>query len=99
MRGSGIEDQRIAWRKGISLVRAPAHNRLARTRETVLAFMKAPSQNLRDHFLAWQCRIRQIAMRQDGGRPSPGMRPRVLNTAGREVCAGADGADRAKRVG
>ena len=40
---------------------------------------------LRDHFLGWQCRIRQIAMRQDGGRPSPGMRPRVLTTAGREL--------------
>jgi hypothetical protein len=47
--------------------------------------MKAPAQKLRDNFLGWQCRIRQIAMRQDGGRPSPGMRPRVLDTAGREV--------------
>ena len=47
--------------------------------------MKAPAQKLRDHFLAWQCRVRQIAMRQDGGRPSPGMRPRVLDTAGREI--------------
>ncbi len=43
--------------------------------------------NLRDDFLAWQCRIRQIAMRQDGGRPSPGMRPRVLDASGREVAA------------
>lgn len=42
------------------------------------------TRELRDHFLAWQCRIRQIAMRQDGGRPSPGMRPRVL-VAGREI--------------
>jgi hypothetical protein len=40
---------------------------------------------LRDDFLAWQCRIRQIAMRQDGGRPSPGMRPRVVDESGREV--------------
>jgi len=24
-------------------------------------------------------------MRQDGGRPSPGMRPRILSTAGREI--------------
>lgn len=47
--------------------------------------MKASAQKLRDHFLGWQCRIRQIAMRQDGGRPSPGMRPRVLDTAGREI--------------
>jgi hypothetical protein len=42
------------------------------------------AKKLRDHFLAWQCRIRQIAMRQDGGRPSSGMRPRVF-VAGREA--------------
>ena len=38
-----------------------------------------------DQFLGWQCLIRQSAMREDGGRPSPGMRPRVLDTAGREL--------------
>ena len=32
---------------------------------------------LRDHFLGWQCRIRQHAVRQDAGRPSAGMRPLV----------------------
>jgi len=48
--------------------------------------VKPPAgQSLRDEFLAWQCRIRQIAMRQDGGRPSPGMRPRLLDTSGREL--------------
>jgi len=48
--------------------------------------VKPPAgQTLRDEFLAWQCRIRQIAMRQDGGRPSPGMRPRLLDTSGREL--------------
>jgi hypothetical protein len=41
--------------------------------------------DLRDRFLAWQCRIRQIAMRQDGGRPSPGMRPRLTDVSGREL--------------
>ena len=49
---------------------------------------KRSSQPLRDDFLAWQCRIRQFAMRQDGGRPSPGMRPRVLDASSREL-AGA----------
>jgi hypothetical protein len=39
----------------------------------------------RDHFLGWQCRIRQIAMRREGGRPSPGMRPRVLAFDGSEL--------------
>lgn len=32
---------------------------------------------LKRHFLGWQCRIRQHAMREDGGRPSPGMCPSV----------------------
>ena len=43
------------------------------------------AKQLREEFLAWQCRIRQIAMRQDGARPSPGMRPRLLDAAGREL--------------
>ena len=42
-------------------------------------------KSLREDFIAWQCRIRQIAMRQDGGRPSPGMRPRLLDASGREL--------------
>src|SRR6478672_6363284 len=42
-------------------------------------------KRIRDGFLAWQCLIRQAAMREDGGRPSPGMRPRVLDTVGREL--------------
>jgi len=45
------------------------------------------AESVRDHFLGWQCRVRQIAMRQDGGRPSPGMRPRVVTAEGREVAA------------
>ena len=44
--------------------------------------------SLRDHFLGWQCRIRQIAVREDGGRPSPGMRPRVLTLTDRELSPG-----------
>jgi hypothetical protein len=47
--------------------------------------LKPAAQELRDEFLAWQCRIRQIAMRQDGGRPSPGMRPRLLDASGQEL--------------
>ena len=46
---------------------------------------KTSASSLRDDFLGWQCRIRQIAMRQDGGRPSPGMRPRVLRASGVEI--------------
>jgi hypothetical protein len=40
---------------------------------------------IRDHFLVWQCLVRQSAMREHGGRPSPGMRPRVLDAQGREL--------------
>lgn len=43
---------------------------------------------LRDDFLGWQCRIRQLAARQGGGRPTPGMRPRVLTAQGDELSAG-----------
>jgi|SoiMethySBSTD1v2_1073268.scaffolds.fasta_scaffold1549987_2 hypothetical protein len=47
---------------------------------------KPPSDHpIGAHFLEWQCRIRQVAMREDGGRPSPGMRPRVLDGSGNEV--------------
>ena len=44
-------------------------------------------EELKTQFLAWQCRIRQMAARQDGGRPSPGMRPRVLDPSGRVMMA------------
>jgi hypothetical protein len=47
--------------------------------------LKPAARDLRDRVLAWQCRIRQIAMREHGGRPSPGMRPRLLDPAGREI--------------
>jgi hypothetical protein len=53
-----------------------------------MALKKPSSQSLRDDFLAWQCRIRQMAMREEMGRPSSGMRPRVLRRSGEEI-AGA----------
>ena len=34
-------------------------------------------QGLKAYFLGWQCRIRQMAVREFGGMPMPGMRPRV----------------------
>ena len=36
---------------------------------------RLPIQN---HFIGWQCRVRQYAIRNGEGRPSPGMRPDVL---------------------
>ena len=43
-----------------------------------LVVLDEAAQALRAHFLGWQCRVRQYAVRQDGGRPTDGMRPRVL---------------------
>jgi hypothetical protein len=40
---------------------------------------------LRRHFLGWQCRIRQHAMRREAGRPSDGMRPSLARETGEEL--------------
>ena len=45
-------------------------------------------ETLREQFLIWQCRLRQIAMREDGGRPAGGMRPRILSSDGRILSEG-----------
>ena len=46
-------------------------------------------ETLRQQFLTWQCRVRQIAMREDDGRPSEGMRPKILAPDGRVLSEGA----------
>jgi len=48
---------------------------------------RAAAELLRAEFVGWQCRLRQLAARQDAGRPSPGMRPRVTTLAGDEIAA------------
>lgn len=40
--------------------------------------MDTQAEALQQRFLGWQCRLRQIAMRQGECRPSEGMQPRVL---------------------
>ncbi len=40
-------------------------------------------------FLGWQCRVRQIAMREHGGHPMPGMQPRVSLASGEVAHPGA----------
>ena len=40
------------------------------------------NEELRDRFIGWQCRIRQIAMRSQDGRPSSGMTPLVFAVGG-----------------
>ena len=49
---------------------------------------RAASQALCAEFIGWQCRLRQLAARQDGGRPSAGMRPRITTPDGDELSAG-----------
>lgn len=39
--------------------------------------LAAAQTALRDHFLGWQCRLRQLAVREAEGRPTAGMRPAV----------------------
>lgn len=39
--------------------------------------MSNSSEKLGSYFVGWQCRIRQQAMRNSAGRPSPGMQPRL----------------------
>ena len=36
------------------------------------------AKTLRDHFFGWQCRLRQMSVRNAGGRPTSGMRPDVV---------------------
>ncbi len=43
--------------------------------------LEAAQAALRDHFLGWQCRLRQLAVREAGGRPTSGMRPELRLTA------------------
>ena len=38
----------------------------------------AIQDKLRLHFIGWQCRLRQLSIRQAGGRPTTGMRPSVI---------------------
>ena len=40
-----------------------------------IARLDSGNERLRESFLRWQCRIRQIAMRTHGGRPTSGMTP------------------------
>jgi len=39
--------------------------------------LEAAQAQMREHFLGWQCRLRQYAVRQGDGRPTSGMRPDV----------------------
>jgi hypothetical protein len=53
-----------------------------------VVLLEGAAERLRGEFVAWQCRIRQLAVRELGGRPTPGMRPRATSIAGAEVSPG-----------
>ncbi len=53
----------------------------------VSARLSGAGAALRDHFMGWQCRIRQHAMRLGKGRPSEGMTPTVIRANGEEMGA------------
>lgn len=46
--------------------------------EAEVVRLEAAQEALRLHFLGWQCRIRQLSVRQAGGRPTAAMMPRAL---------------------
>ena len=46
--------------------------------------MRPQSDRLRLAFLGWQCRLRQLAVRENDARPSAGMRP-TLSVAGQDA--------------
>jgi hypothetical protein len=43
---------------------------------------KSDAPTLKTQFLGWQCRIRQMSVRQFGGQPMPAVRPRVSSKSG-----------------
>jgi hypothetical protein len=43
------------------------------------------NSELKNSFVAWQCRLRQMAMRDHGGVPMPGFRPRVSSLRGETI--------------
>ncbi|MFN3461294.1 MAG: hypothetical protein ACK4ZN_09830 [Oceanibaculum sp.] len=57
---------------------------MATDSEKIIRIGEAAAQ-LREDFLHWQCRLRQMAMREGGGRPSPGMRPLIFTTDDRQI--------------
>jgi hypothetical protein len=45
------------------------------------------NSELKSSFIAWQCRLRQMAMRDHGGVPMPGFKPKVSSLKGELIMA------------
>lgn len=50
-----------------------------------VVLLEPAAARLRDEFIGWQCRLRQLSVREGLGRPSSGMRPRVSAPGGDEL--------------
>jgi hypothetical protein len=53
-----------------------------------IVLTKPAALGLRQQFIGWQCRIRQMAVREAGGRPSAAMRPRAMTLLGDQIDPG-----------
>ena len=47
---------------------------------------RLPIQN---YFIGWQCRVRELALRSEEGRPNGGMRPQIILKNGKVVFSAA----------
>ena len=59
--------------------------------------LDSANERMRDSFLRWQCRIRQISMRSHDGRPASGMMPLVSPAQGLGPGSGHDSASGSAR--
>jgi hypothetical protein len=59
----------------------------ASDRRENLVLLEPAAQALRDEFIGWQCRLRQLSVREGLGRPTSGMRPRVATLEGVELAS------------
>jgi hypothetical protein len=64
------------------------HESVVANRPDNIVLTEPAARALHLQFLGWQCRIRQLAVREAGGRPSAAMRPRVMTPQGEELSPG-----------
>ena len=55
-------------------------------RNTLSENDRLPVQN---YFIGWQCRVRELALRSEEGRPNGGMRPKIILKNGKVVFSAA----------
>lgn len=58
---------------------------MAKRGSSNVVLLDSAAEALRAEFVGWQCRLRQLSVREAGGRPSRGMRPRLNAPDGDEI--------------